>query len=318
MSGLRRALIGIGIAGFAAGVGIALLAANSDHLELRGVAVALGLLLGWSFIGTGLYAWDRRPENGTGALMVAVGFAWFVSTLVTANSELVFTVGLLVNNLFFATLLHLLLAFPVGPARDAQPQAPGRCFVFRRRRPGRPGHALRRHDGRRGVRLSGEPADGAGQPHDRADPRRGADHPGDRAVRRGRPCRASPLARRRGARARRAGADDLGRDRDARRRLRADRGRGREPGRDGADPLLRLRSLRWRPCPTASSSACCAAGRRGSRSRTCASTPPCAPASRSCAPRARASSRPATRRAAGSSATCTTARSSGSSRWRST
>ena len=114
MSGLRRALLGIGIAGLAAGVGIALLAANSDHLELRGVAVALGLLLGWSFIGTGLYAWDRRPENGTGALMVAVGFAWFLSTLVTANSELVFTIGLLVNNLFFATLLHLLLAFPSG------------------------------------------------------------------------------------------------------------------------------------------------------------------------------------------------------------
>ena len=114
MSSLRRALIAIGIAGFAAGVGIALLAANSDHLDLRGAAVAVGLLLGWSFIGTGLYAWDRRPENGTGALMVAVGFAWFLSSLVTANTELVFTIGLVVNNLFFATLLHLLLAFPSG------------------------------------------------------------------------------------------------------------------------------------------------------------------------------------------------------------
>ena len=31
-----------------------------------------------------------QAENGTRALMVAVGFAWFLSTLVTANSELVF------------------------------------------------------------------------------------------------------------------------------------------------------------------------------------------------------------------------------------
>ena len=114
MSSLRRALIGIGIAGFAAGVGIALLAANSNHLDSRGAAVPLGLLLGWSFIGTGLYAWDRRPQNGTGAIMVGVGFAWFLGTLVTANSALVFTIGLTVNNLFFAVLLHLLLAFPSG------------------------------------------------------------------------------------------------------------------------------------------------------------------------------------------------------------
>jgi signal transduction histidine kinase len=114
MSGFRRALVAIGIAGFAAGVGIALLALHSNHVDLRGAAAAVGLLLGWSFIGTGLYAWDRRPENGTGALMVAVGFAWFLGTLATANSELVFTIGLLVNNLFYAVLLHLLLAFPSG------------------------------------------------------------------------------------------------------------------------------------------------------------------------------------------------------------
>jgi signal transduction histidine kinase len=114
MSSLRRALIAIGIAGFAAGVGIAVLTLNSDHLDLRGAAAAVGLLLGWSFIGTGLYAWDRRPENGIGALMVAFGFAWFLSALVTANSELVFTIGLFINNLFFAVMLHLLLAFPSG------------------------------------------------------------------------------------------------------------------------------------------------------------------------------------------------------------
>ena len=53
------------------------------------------------------------------------------------------------------------------------------------------------------------------------------------------------------------------------------------------------------------------APRRGSRSRTSACRPSCAPGWRSCAPRARASSRRPTPSAAASSATCTTARSSG-------
>jgi signal transduction histidine kinase len=131
MSSLRRALIGLGIAGFGAGVGIAVLTAHSDHLDFRGAAAAVGLLLGWSFIGTGLYAWDRRPENGTGALMVAFGFAWFAGALVVANTPLVFTIGLLVNNLFFAVMLHLLLAFPSGrlETRKHKLLAAGSYFV---------------------------------------------------------------------------------------------------------------------------------------------------------------------------------------------
>ena len=61
------------------------------------------------------------------------------------------------------------------------------------------------------------------------------------------------------------------------------------------------------------------ARRRRSRSRTSGCRPSCAPGSRSCAPRARASSRPPRPSAGGSSATSTTARSSGwcRSRWRS-
>ena len=48
-----------------------------------------GPVVGWSAVGTGLYAWRRRPENRTGLLMVLLGFAWFNSTLVNADSELV-------------------------------------------------------------------------------------------------------------------------------------------------------------------------------------------------------------------------------------
>ncbi|HYH58638.1 MAG TPA: sensor histidine kinase [Thermoleophilaceae bacterium] len=114
MSGLRRALVGIGAAGVAAGVGTSLVVANSEHTDTRAALIAVSLVLGWSFIGTGLYAWDRRPENGTGALMVIVGFAWFVQPLASANAEIVFAIAYLFLNTFYAALIHLLLAFPAG------------------------------------------------------------------------------------------------------------------------------------------------------------------------------------------------------------
>lgn len=117
MTGLRRALLGIGVAGFAVGVVVAFVVAHSEHTTARGAFVAVSLVLGWSFIGTGLYAWDRRPENGTGGLMVAVGFAWFIQPLGSVNSALLFTAALVVVNTFYAVLIHLLLAFPSGRLR---------------------------------------------------------------------------------------------------------------------------------------------------------------------------------------------------------
>ena len=53
-----------------------------------------GPAVGWSFIGTGLYAWRRRPESRIGALMILLGFAWFLFTLQAANSPLVYTFAL--------------------------------------------------------------------------------------------------------------------------------------------------------------------------------------------------------------------------------
>ncbi len=76
----------------------------------------LALVIGWAFIGAGLVAWSRRPENRTGPLMVAAGFAWFAGQggLAWANSELLFTIGNLLNPLYIVIFAHLLLAFPTG------------------------------------------------------------------------------------------------------------------------------------------------------------------------------------------------------------
>jgi signal transduction histidine kinase len=102
----------------AAGVGFGLVCAalilTSDHVYDRGVEAALALLVGWSFIGTGLFAWWRRPANRTGLLMTAAGFAWFVSQLSASDVDLLFTIGIALDGLFIAIVAHLLVAFPTG------------------------------------------------------------------------------------------------------------------------------------------------------------------------------------------------------------
>lgn len=72
------------------------------------------LVIGWSFIGTGLFAWWRRPENGTGALMTAVGFASLIGPLVASDTPAVFIVGVMGGILALGVLIHMLLAYPGG------------------------------------------------------------------------------------------------------------------------------------------------------------------------------------------------------------
>ena len=73
-----------------------------------------GPVVGWSFVGTGLYAWRRRPESRFGSLMVLTGFAWFLGPLYAADSPLVFTIGIVVGALWGPLFGHVLLSFPTG------------------------------------------------------------------------------------------------------------------------------------------------------------------------------------------------------------
>ena len=51
-----RALIGVAFAGFVLGLAALALVLTGDHDTITGPFVVLALTLGWSFIGTGLYA----------------------------------------------------------------------------------------------------------------------------------------------------------------------------------------------------------------------------------------------------------------------
>ena len=114
MTGLRRALGLVAIEGIVVGLVALAIVLSSDHVDNRGVTATLGLFMGWSFIGAGLFAWWRRPDNRFGVLMTAVGFAFFLGVLTAADSSLLFTIGVLFSSLYVAVFVHMLLAYPDG------------------------------------------------------------------------------------------------------------------------------------------------------------------------------------------------------------
>ena len=62
---------------------------------LDAIAV-LTVLVAWSFVASGFVAWDRRPENRVGALLLFLGLWWTAGHLMqppTTSSPLVYTVG---------------------------------------------------------------------------------------------------------------------------------------------------------------------------------------------------------------------------------
>jgi signal transduction histidine kinase len=123
MIGLKRALWGIGLAGLAWGGLAIFLVAASDHEPSKLPTMILGPFVGWSFIGVGLYAWWRRPDNRVGALMTGVGFAFALTALFEANAPLPYTVGVVINSLYAAVIVHMLLAFPTGRLRSRAERA---------------------------------------------------------------------------------------------------------------------------------------------------------------------------------------------------
>jgi signal transduction histidine kinase len=102
------------VAALPAGVGAAWLAANRDFTPYQTAPAVLGLLVGWSLIGSGVVAWRVRPDNRMGPAMVFTGFAWFASFLTDAHQPLPFTVGTAVQACYLAGFGYLILSFPSG------------------------------------------------------------------------------------------------------------------------------------------------------------------------------------------------------------
>jgi signal transduction histidine kinase len=114
ISPLRRALLALGAAGVVLAIPVAAVIATSDHTNLNGLLAVTTLVVSWSFLVTGLYLWDRRPDNLTGPLMVALAFSWLVAGLSSSDVPGLYITGKMAAALPFAILSHLLFAFPSG------------------------------------------------------------------------------------------------------------------------------------------------------------------------------------------------------------
>ena len=58
--------------------------------------------------------------------MTWTGFAWLLNAFVAADAPAVFTVAVLVANLYLAAFVHLLLAYPEGRVKRRAAPAAGR------------------------------------------------------------------------------------------------------------------------------------------------------------------------------------------------
>jgi signal transduction histidine kinase len=119
MRGLRRALAALGVVGFVAGAVPLVLALVGEGGHQQVLIAVTGPLIGWAFIGTGIFAWLRQPENRFGALMTAVGFSACLAGLRVSTEPWVFVIGLLFITSQWALLYHMLLAFPGGTLQSA-------------------------------------------------------------------------------------------------------------------------------------------------------------------------------------------------------
>jgi signal transduction histidine kinase len=70
-------------------------------------------------IAVGCYAWQRRPNERFGPMLVAAGIGWFLTTLAESNSSVLYSIGRIAGWIVELQLVYLILSFPSGrlPAR---------------------------------------------------------------------------------------------------------------------------------------------------------------------------------------------------------
>ena len=95
-------------------VAATILVVSSSHDTRPWLTAGFAIPAGLTFVTAGLVALWRRPENGTGTLLAATGYLWFIAALTESNNSWVFTIGFVFSNLAFVAFAALVLAYPDG------------------------------------------------------------------------------------------------------------------------------------------------------------------------------------------------------------
>jgi signal transduction histidine kinase len=104
----------LALAALAAGLAVAWLMLTNDARRATATDVFLTLGIGWSFVASGLVAWQLRPSNAIGPVMIATGFLRFAAALDWSQDPLFFSIGLSLEPAYLVGLAYVLLAFPGG------------------------------------------------------------------------------------------------------------------------------------------------------------------------------------------------------------
>jgi PAS domain S-box-containing protein len=109
----RRRLAAAVVVGVVLYAGAIYLVATADLGEPRAL-IAMVTVAGLVFAVAGTVAALQRPDNRTGAQMLAVGLLWSVGSLQLAETSLAFTIGYVLSGLAFVAVAHLILSYPTG------------------------------------------------------------------------------------------------------------------------------------------------------------------------------------------------------------
>jgi signal transduction histidine kinase len=106
---VRAAILVAGIA-----IGLAADLQQAAFPDRPAVLLVADLLAGWSFLVAGTIAWERRPANRMGPLLVAIGFAWFVGSYGRLGTETTSHLARSFQGYYEPLLAWAALAYPSG------------------------------------------------------------------------------------------------------------------------------------------------------------------------------------------------------------
>ncbi len=113
----RLATVALATLGVALGV-LAYRVQVDNLLQTTSLRSGATVLAAWSFLLAGLVAWNRRPGNRLGPLMVAASIALLCRQFRYSGDPLAFTVFFALGELGYALVAHVALAYPSGRVTD--------------------------------------------------------------------------------------------------------------------------------------------------------------------------------------------------------